>query len=373
MIRAERDVPMWLTHFLLMTGVLALIAALSPVPSYQTDRETYEKIGRQLIVPDCSSLHCSRKLVAWVVENLPGPSRAKWKAYSVLANAGAGAAVIALSLALQFSARGALLAGWTSALGFGSLFTLFDPHTSDPLMYLLGPLLTLLLVTDRTRMAGWLAAVGVLAKEFAVAPLWIFALAEAAARRWVEAARVLTMAAAVTLLWISLQLFLILAFNYSYAGSASADVFGGGYLRLWATYVSPRVAAATIFGELGALFLLIPVGFLRSGPDLRRFALASLPAVLALAYVQQPDRALWNFHFVAVPLAMVVLERSPAVVGWLFVVCFAIANLRIGAQLTVVPSARFALAATVVLAVLAIVIDLRGRPAGERQLQVSTS
>jgi hypothetical protein len=311
-------------------------------------------------------------LVAWVVEHLPGPSRAKWKAYSVLANAGAGVAVIALSLALGFSARGALMAGWTSAMGFGSLFTLFDPHTSDPLMYLLGPALTMLLVTRRLRMAGWLAAVGVLAKEFAVAPLWIYGIAEGLARRWVEAARAVTLAAAVTLMWIAIQLFLIVTFNYSYAGSASADVFGGGYIRLWATYVSPRVAAATIFGELGALFLLLPFGLLRSGPDLRRLAIASVPAVLALAYVQQPDRALWNFHFIAVPLGMIVLERAPAALGWLFVVFFATANLRLGAQVPFVPAARFALAATVILAVAAIVIDFRGRAVAGRRLQMST-
>jgi hypothetical protein len=206
-----------------------------------------------------------------------------------------------------------------------------------------------------------------------VAPIWIFGLAEAAARRWVAAARALTTAAAVTLLWMSVQLFLILAFNYSYAGSASADVFGGGYIRLWATYVSPRVAAATIFGELGALFLLIPFGFFRSGPDLRRLAIASLPAVLALAYVQQPDRALWNFHFIAAPLAVVILERSPAALGWLFVALFATANLRLGAQLDFVPSARFPLAATVALALIAIVIDLRGRSPARGRLQVSAS
>jgi hypothetical protein len=258
-------------------------------------------------------------------------------------------------------------------MGFGSLFTLFDPHTSDPLMYFFGPLLTFLMITGRQRAAGWMATVGILAKEFAVAPLWIFGLAEAVGRRWVAAARALTLAATVTLVWISIQLFLILAFNYSYAGSASADVFGGGYLRLWATYVSPKVAAATIFGELGALFLLIPLGFIRSGPDLRRLALASVPAVLALAYVQQPDRALWNFHFIAVPLAMVVLEKSPAAIGWLFVSGFALANLRLGAQIPYVPSSRFALAATVALALLAIVIDLRGRAAAAGQLQVSTS
>ena len=63
--RAARVGPIWLTHFVLMVAALAVVAALSPAPSYLTDRDTYEQIGRELIVRDCSSLHCSRKLVAW--------------------------------------------------------------------------------------------------------------------------------------------------------------------------------------------------------------------------------------------------------------------------------------------------------------------
>ena len=48
------------------------------------------------------------------------------------------------------------------------------------------------------------------------------------------------------------------------------------------------------------------------------------------AYVQQPDRALWNFAFVAVPIAVLALAESSNVLCWLFVVCYGVGNLRLG-------------------------------------------
>jgi hypothetical protein len=360
-------------ELVMIAGVLAIVAWLAPAPWYETDRGTYETIGSSFVVPDCSSIHCFRPLVAWVVETMPGSSLIAWKLYSVLANAAAGVAVMTFSLALGFTWRASRIAGWISALGFGSQFTLFDPHTSDPLMFFLGPALSTLLVRERFAAAGWLSAVGILAKEFAAAPLWIFALAEAMATRWATAARVLCIAAGVTLAWVVLQLWLMLVFNYSYGDSASADVFGGGYIRLWASYVSPRVAAATIFGEYGALFLLVPWGLVRSGPDLRRLALASVPTIVALAYVQQPDRALWNFHFITIPLAVIVLDRLPSVAVWLFVLCHATANLRLGAQLPFVPSARFALGTSAIIAVAALLMDVRSPRRPANHMQVSTT
>jgi hypothetical protein len=78
--------------------------------------------------------------------------------------------------------------------------------------------------------------------------------------------------------------------------------------------------------------------------------MASIPVALVFAYVQQPDRALWNFHFVITPLAALVLYRLPAAMAWATVAAFAIANLRIGAQLMFIPAARVALALSIVLA-----------------------
>jgi hypothetical protein len=352
---------LWTGEAAAMVAVLAVVAMWAPAPGYDTDRGTYEATGRQIIVPDCSSIHCFRPLVAWIVEQAPGPSLLKWKTYAVLANTAGGMAVMAFATAMGFAPRAARLAGWLSAVGFGSFFTLFDPHTSDPLMYAAGPVVATLLVRERFAAAGLTATVGIFAKEFAAAPLFIVSAAEAMARRWTVAFRVGAIAAAVTLVWLVLQLWLMLGFNYSYAGSASADLFGGGYIRVWASYVSPRVAAATILGEFGALFLLIPLGLWRSGADLRRMAIASVPAIIALAYVQQPDRALWNFHFIAVPLAVIVLDRLAWPWSVAFVVTYGMANLRLGAQVPWAPSARLGLAISSILGMVAIANDLRRR------------
>jgi len=44
--------------------------------------------------------------------------------------------------------------------------------------------------------------------------------------------------------------------------------------------------------------------------------------------------ALWNFHFIVIPIAVLALQELPPWICWLFTFCFGIANLRLGAQLT---------------------------------------
>lgn len=359
----HRGVP----HFVAIAVVLGCVAAAAPAPSYATDRGTYETIGRQWILPDCGDLHCFRMLVAWILEQLPGPSLLKWKAYAVVANAAAAMALARLCGTLGLSRPAAIHAAWLAALGFGSLFTLFDPYTSDPLMFFLGPALIDLLLRNQIAAAAAIAAVGVFAKEFAAAPLWILTIYTASARQWERCARVLFAAMSVTLVWIAFHLTLTLKYNYSYAASASADLLGGGYLRHWASYMSPRVAASAVFGEFGALFLLIPAGLWWGSQQLRRLAVAAIPALLALAYVQQPDRALWNFHFLAIPLSVIVLEELPSALIWLFIAAYGLANLRVGAQLPFVPSARFPVVLSVLLALTAIAVKmLRGSTGAAR-------
>src|SRR5438132_1552214 len=77
-----------------------------------------------------------------------------------------------------------------------------------------------------------------------------------------------------TLVWVWLQLWLILRFNYSYGGSKSTDLLHGGDLVVWLGTLGPRGAAVALFGSFGALFLLMPVGFIRASRDLRLLALA---------------------------------------------------------------------------------------------------
>lgn len=351
--------------FVLIATLLGAVATLAPRPWYQTDRDTYDAISRDIVIVDCSDLHCFRVLVAWTLGRLPGPPLLKWKAYAVLANTGAAMAVGRLCLLLGLQARVAYMATWIAAFGFGSLFTLFDPYTSDPLMFLMGPLVLGEMVRGRHGRGGLIGSLGVFAKEFAAAPLWIYTMWMMLRRRWDLAVRGLAAAVGVTLVWMALQAWLILRYNYSYAGSASADLLGGGYLARWLSFVSPRVAAAVIVAQFGTLLVLAPVGLLRCGRDLRLLAASCLPIAIALAYVQQPDRALWNLHFVVIPLAVLVLAELADVWCGLFIACYAVANLRVGAQLAFVPPTKFGLALSMVIALFAI-----GRAMTRRQAPV---
>jgi hypothetical protein len=337
-------------RFVVIAIMLGVVAAVAPAPWLATDRDTYEAVGRKHVIADCSELHCFRVLVAWALESLPGPSLLKWKTYAVLANAGAAVAVGRLSMLLGLSTQSAVYATWLAALGFGPFYTLFDSYTSDPLMFLLGPLLTAELLRGRRGRSAVLGVVGVLAKEFAAAPLWIHTLWSAMRRNWDAALRSLLAASTATMVWVALQLWLVVGYNYSYGGSASANLAGGGFLAHWYSMVGPRGAVMAVFVEFGAIYLLFPFGLLRASRELRLLAVAAVPAALALVYVQQPDRALWNFHFLVIPIAVLALEKLPAWGVWLFIALFAMANLRVGAQLKIVPPALVPLALSTLLA-----------------------
>jgi len=353
--------PARLLHVTVFAIVLGLIAWRSPLPDRVTDRDIYEATARQGIVPDCTDIHCFRVLVAWTLGPLPGPSLLKWKTYASVCDAAAAVALFQLCLTFGMSRRAAWLASILTALGFGSLYTLHDSYTSDPLMYALGPIMTNELLRDRVAIASAIGAIGVLAKEFAAAPLFIFTASAAIERRWTLALRTLVAANLVFIVWMLLQLTLMLRFNYGYGESTSTHVLSGGAVGPWFEKQSLRGVLSAMFNEYGALYLLAPAGFFIAPATLRRLAVAAVPAALVFAYVQQPDRALWNFHFLVVPLAVLVLDRAPAVLAWLTAATFAFANLRVGAQLPFVPAARFALGCSVLLAIASIVLAMRDR------------
>jgi hypothetical protein len=329
---------------------LAVVAALAPAPGRVTDRAAYEATAAHGIVRDCSDIHCFRVLVPWVLGRVPGPSTLKWKLYAAAANAGASLGVLELCLLLGVGRRAAVLGGVASAAGFGALYTLGDPFTADPLMYCLGPWMLLALLRDRAAVAGAIGAIGVLAKEFAAAPLYLFAAFAAVDGQAVRALRALAAANAAFIVWLALQLTLIVGYNYSYGGNPSTDLLGGGYLRPWLTQLSLRGAASAMVNEYTAFYILAPVGFYLADSRLRRLALVALPIAALFAYVQQPDRALWNFHFLAVPLGATVLDAVPAGLGWTTIGLFALANLKVGAQWTFAPQARVTVPLVMIMA-----------------------
>jgi hypothetical protein len=361
--------------FVVACVALAFIAWMSPRPDRVTDREIYEATAARVIVPDCSDLQCFRVLVPWTLGRLPGTSMLQWKAYAVASNAGAAAAVWALCLTLGLGRRAAAMAATLSAFGFGSLYTLHDPYTSDPLMFAAGPIITNALLSGSFAVAAGAGIVGVLAKEFAAAPLYAYAAYAAFERRWAAAARTFAAANAAFLTWALLTLMLMLRFGYAYGwnGNGSADFAHGAALSLWLRDQSARGVAFAMFNEFGALYLLAPAGFLFAPRQLQRLILASLPIAAVFGFVQQPDRGLWNFHYLVAPLAALVLVRVPAALAWTTIGLFAVGNLRVGAQLPIAALSRWAIAGSVLLAAIATLSAWRHGAADRTHLDTGIS
>ncbi len=164
------------------------------------------------------------------------------------------------------------------------------------------------------------------------------------------------------IVWLVFTLTMILAFNYSYGGSDSIKIGSGAVLAEWLRKMSSRGAAAAMFNEFGPLYVLAPVGLWMAPRRVRALAAAAVPVAAVLVYVQQPDRALWNFHYIVTPAAALVLANAGQPLAWAVVALFAIGNLKVGAQLAALPAARYALGGAAVLALAATASVLRQRP-----------
>lgn len=362
-----------LGRFLTIVLVLGAIAAVGNTPQ-SSDRDIYQAIGRQLIVLDCHDVHCYRLLPAPFIEPLPGPSLLKWRLYAVLTNAAAAVALGRLCLVLGLSARASMFATWIAAVGFGPMQSVLDPYTSDPVMYLLAPLMMADLLADRSVRAGLMGSLGVLAKEFAAAPLWIFTLLSALRRRWDTAMRAALAATTATLVWFALQTTLMMLYNYSYGSNPSVGrLLDGGYFKVWMAALGWPRGLAALFMTFGPLFVLMPAGFMRTDRTLRLLAAASVPAMAAFVYVQQPDRALWNFHFVAIPIAILALEALPDRLCWLFVAAFGVANLKLGESQPITVSLVRGVMLVVSLAIAAMAVSSASGRRGAEAFRAETS
>lgn len=352
-----------------MVIVLAIVLRMVPDP-FPTDEYNMQRIGQQMLIAGCDDLNCFRILVPAIVESFPGPVLERWRWYAVIGNAAGAVVTGELALAFGLSRYAALLTMWLSAVGFGSMSMVYHPYTADSLMFLLCPLITLMLVRGKLAWAGVLATVGIFGKEVAAAPLFIAAIAHGFERQWRLAARTLVVGLGVTAIWVVLQLTLISFFQYGYGPNPSVDIFAGGYFRYWLEHSGLRNAAVAVFVEYGAVWILAAYGWTIAPARLRAFALGAVPPALALSYVQIPDRALWNFYYLWLPLAAIVLASLPAIAGWIFTAMFALANVRVAAQVMAAPQIRVPIAITVVMAIVAAFVLQRRSPRAVRDVAV---
>ncbi|MGH9384940.1 MAG: hypothetical protein ACRD2N_11700 [Vicinamibacterales bacterium] len=69
----------------------------------------------------------------------------------------------------------------------------------------------------------------------------------------------------------------------------------------WVTHIHPRLIVESIAGVFAGFWVLWPAGLAWGSATIRQLTVSAVPAVLFFCYVQQPDRALWNFSFVVMP------------------------------------------------------------------------
>jgi hypothetical protein len=243
---------------------------------------------------------------------------------------------------------------WLTALGSGSLYVLFDPHTADPVMHLLGPTLAFLLFNAQLNTAVVISAIGVFAKEFAAVPLFVAGLLWLQQQRRAEMRRAWLGFLLVVALWAGFVIVLRSMWGYNYGKNHSAELLSGGFLFFWISKLPISVVIGSVAMTFGILWILWPAGLLWGPRQLTQLTLAAMPCLALWCYVQQPDRALWNFAFVVMPAAAVVLSRIGPTLGWSLVAVHAMVNLRFGAQLAFVPPAKYALVAGIALSLVAV-------------------
>ena len=93
-----------------------------------------------------------------------------------------------------------------------------------------------------------ISGIGVFAKEFAAAPLWIvLTIVAALERNWRLASRLLAAAVAGSLIWVFMQLGLRVMLNYTNGATASSNLLHGAYLALWLRNVGAVNALKYLF------------------------------------------------------------------------------------------------------------------------------
>ncbi|MGH9386657.1 MAG: hypothetical protein ACRD2N_20495 [Vicinamibacterales bacterium] len=303
-----------LALLILNAALAAVLAAGAPSQPARSDRLEYEYAGRNGLAPNCEhDVYCYRVLVPWVLERLPGDSDTRWRVYATTFKALAGFVTAVTTAYIVGAWQAPLLATVIAQTSFGFTLTAYDPYTPDPFVFLAAALFLLAWIRGWPWLAVVLSLVGVFAKETVV--LLAGSTALAALWRWRQQPHWIVWA-----LQAALSCAVILGFHWvmdTYFGwgiarNRASRFWEGSWIVIWYENMdSWRRIVFLLFIPFGFVWLFAPAGF-RLAPDrLRALTLGALLPMLALNYVQNPERALGTAFFVIVPLAALFLSRVP--------------------------------------------------------------
>jgi len=328
----------------LFNAVLAAaVQALAPAQPRLTDRDEYEYTGRQPLAPNCpNTIYCYRILVPALLEQVPANPERRWRGLQWLAHTATGS-VVAMAAA---PIGPPLIASVLVQTSYAFTFTAYDPYSPDPVVFLISALVLYLWLADRALAVAVIAAIGVFAKEtvalVTAAPALAVVMWSDHRSRWRW--RWLLPSAFAWVILLGFHWYMDTYAGWGISANPAASFSTGSWLSIWWT-MNPSLAkkALMLFAPFGFAWAFAAAGYRHApGPFQQLAAGAALP-MLALTFVQTPERALGNAFFVVIPLAAAFLARVPAVPAWTAAVTSGLVTARIGLSTELLPSSAILL------------------------------
>jgi hypothetical protein len=343
-----------------VNAVLAVVAAFAAPTEIGTtaDRIGYEYVGAHSLEPNCPhNIFCYRLLVPVALEQVALPPAVRWRAFAVAVNAATGVLVAAAATSVAAGGVGALIASILFQTSFGATFSIFDPFTPDPAVFLAAGLIALAWLRNWPVFATLVGVVGVFAKETVALVLTAAAIAAWFGRRHARTSSWVVGAGVSWLLVLGFHFAMDRLAGWSEAGSGSVDLAGGGWLGRW-------LADSTQTASTRLLYVFIPFGFgwlfallgiPNAPPRMRYLALGALIVLPWLVSVQTAERALATAFFVVIPLAAIFLSRIPPALGIMAALTNGLLTARVGLSTAWLPTVPYLLALAAIVGAAAVV------------------
>jgi hypothetical protein len=308
---------------------------LAPAQPKLTDRAEYEYAGRELFAPNCPfTIYCYRVLVPAVLERVPIDSNSRWRVFQWLSHTATGT-ILGAAVAPIGSP---LMASLLTQTSYGFTFTAYDPYSPDPFVFLVSAITLYMWIAYRAVALVLLASIAVFAKETAALIVSAPAIAAVAWRdrpAWVR--WILPAAFAWTIL-LSFHWYMDTYRGWGIAKNPAASFGSGSWLAIW-WKMNPSLArkALMLFAPFGFAWIFAALGWRHAPKAFQQLAAGAILPMLALVYVQTPERALSNAFFVVIPLAGVFLARVPSVTAWIAAATSGLVTARIGLSSELLP------------------------------------
>ena len=331
-----------LSTIVLLNAVLAAaIQALAPAQPKLSDRNDYEHTGREPLAPFCpNTIYCYRILVPVLLEQVPIDPERRWRGLQWLAHTATGS-VVAMATA---SIGPPLITSVLLQTSYGFTFTAYDPYSPDPIVFLISALALALWVADRALATTLLVIVGVFAKETVA----LIASAPAiAAVRWNERPERWRWILPALLAWtvlLSFHWYMDTYASWGISKNPAASFTTGSWLAIW-WKMNPSLAnkALMLFAPFGFAWAFAAAGYRHAPRPFQQLAAGAVLPMLALVFVQTPERALGNAFFAVVPLASAFLSRVAPAPAWAAAITNGLLTARIGLSSEWLPSSTILL------------------------------